>query len=111
MYVHVCILDVPFEMDSFYFFSCQSKSIDVDRHLLQRVQSFDHQPAIQDFFITMAICNTVVVSQRAHSSSNWKTKSTRVYEAESPDEYALVEVSCKTWYKMLNDSKCFSSPS
>ena len=45
--------------------------------------------------ITMAICNTVVVSRRAKSSSleNGNVDCANIYEAESPDEYALVEVS------------------
>lgn len=72
----------------------QSRSIDVDQQLLHRVQTLKPvvDLVIHDFFITMAICNTVVVSQRSHSGSNRKAKSTRFYEAESPDEYALVEV-------------------
>ena len=45
--------------------------------------------------ITMAICNTVVVSRRfdPNSLDNGNVDSVRTYEAESPDEYALVEVS------------------
>ena len=46
--------------------------------------------------ITMAICNTVVVSRQSGSSSNGNGNEdtvTRNYEAESPDEHALVEVS------------------
>ena len=57
---------------------------------------------IDDFFITMAICNTVVVSNAVDSGfvsghGNEGVTKERVmalrYEAESPDEAALVEVS------------------
>ncbi len=56
-------------------------------------QTFDS--VIHDFMITMAICNTVVVSRRfdPNSLDNGNVDSVRTYEAESPDEYALVEVS------------------
>ena len=53
-------------------------------------------PTIHDFMITMAICNTVVVSRQTGSGAtppNGNVDSTRMYEAESPDEYALVQVS------------------
>lgn len=56
---------------------------------------------IDDFFITMAICNTVIVSNAVESGlvrgrgsegvTREKVMALR-YEAESPDEAALVEV-------------------
>ena len=56
---------------------------------------------IDDFFITMAICNTVVVSNAIESGlvrggggegvTREKVMALK-YEAESPDEAALVEV-------------------
>lgn len=44
-------------------------------------------------FITMAICNTVVVAQRSGTGENGKESTEIIYEAESSDEYALVQVS------------------
>lgn len=62
---------------------------------------------IEDFFITMAICNTVVVSNTVESGlvrgrgsegvTREKVMALR-YEAESPDEAALVEVSHYYYY-------------
>ena len=56
---------------------------------------------IRDFFLVMAICNTVVVSATGHRHSASEGGEGGegggaegvVYEAESPDEAALVEVS------------------
>ena len=56
---------------------------------------------IRDFFLIMAICNTVVVSATGHGHSASEGGEGGegggaggvVYEAESPDEAALVEVS------------------
>ena len=63
---------------------------------------------IEDFFITMVICNTVVVSNAVESGlvrgrgsegvTREKVMALR-YEAESPDEAALVEVSHFYMYK------------
>ncbi len=63
---------------------------------------------IHDFFVTMAICNTVVVSRNrdceeedcvgvhvdvdVDNSNKQLDPQAIVYEAESPDEAALVEV-------------------
>lgn len=57
---------------------------------------------VHDFFITMAICNTVVVSRIGDAEdengvgilrdSSEQLGPQAVYEADSPDEAALVEV-------------------
>lgn len=67
------------------------------------VRLSDH--TVRDFFTVMAICNTVVVSKKIenrigapHASQNGNvnmgrdTRRALKYEAESPDEAALVHV-------------------
>ena len=77
-----------------------------DRTLMINMKNDDlSQSHIHDFFITMAICNTVVVSNAGDSGlvrgrgnegvTREKVMALR-YEAESPDEAALVEVQLNT---------------
>ena len=47
---------------------------------------------LNDFLINMAVCNTVVVAQRTTSTGGKDEAPEIIYEAESSDEYALVEV-------------------
>jgi hypothetical protein len=69
-------------------------------------------PVVEDFFIVMAICNTVVVSTPLSTQSGGGKQNGNVtgaggmdrsglldlkYEAESPDEAALVQVLCKPY--------------
>ena len=63
-------------------------------------------PTVREFFIVLAICNSVVVSSHTHPKTpvddpslkescgdNMATRLRRIkYEAESPDEAALVKV-------------------
>lgn len=75
----------------------------LDGELVRNMKSDELSKShIDDFFITMAICNTVVVSNAVDSGlvrgrgSEGVTKEKVMalrYEAESPDEAALVEVS------------------
>ena len=74
----------------------------LDRNLVLNMKNDELSKShIDDFFITMAICNTVVVSNAVESGlvrgrgsegvTREKVMALR-YEAESPDEAALVEV-------------------
>ena len=63
---------------------------------------------LHDFFVTMAICNTVVVSHRAsaqdrgtHNQQHWNRFGIQ-YEYESPDENALVEAAKAYGYVLLS---------
>ena len=73
------------------------EKIILDSQLEQDLDKPDSLDILHDFFVTLAICNTVVVSQRAQQPERTDgikrqpTKRIR-YEAESPDEHALVEV-------------------
>ena len=65
---------------------------------------------LHDFLVTMAICNTVVVSHRSSKSSrtshfhqHWN-ESNLQYESESPDEYALVEAARAYGYVLQSRS-------
>ena len=81
----------------------QAPALVLDRSLVINMKSAElSESQIEDFFITMAICNTVVVSNAVESGlvrgrgsegvTREKVMALR-YEAESPDEAALVEVS------------------
>jgi type IV pilus biogenesis protein CpaD/CtpE len=81
----------------------QAPALALDRSLVINMRSAElSESQIEDFFITMAICNTVVVSNAVESGlvrgrgsegvTSEKVMALR-YEAESPDEAALVEVS------------------
>ena len=91
----------------------QEKRLDLDTALIANLRDSALREAyIHDFFVVMAICNTVVVSGNGHGrrsevisdTERWVQRSEShslvaddpssiVYEAESPDEAALVEVS------------------
>ena len=50
---------------------------------------------IDDFFIAISVCNTVVVTHRSHTGTEQNGNEDNMeifYEAQSSDEYALVEV-------------------
>ena len=81
----------------------QAPALVLDRSLVINMRSAElSESQIEEFFITMAICNTVVVSNAVESGlvrgrgsegvTREKVMALR-YEAESPDEAALVEVS------------------
>lgn len=80
----------------------QSPALKLDRSLVINMKTAELSDSqIEDFFITMAICNTVVVSNAVESGlvrgrGNEGVTVEKVmalrYEAESPDEAALVEV-------------------
>ena len=80
-------------------FIFQARSLEIDHNLLNdiNVPASEETLFVHDFLINMAICNTVVVSHQTHSNSTSSEKNGNgdveiVYEAESPDEFALVEV-------------------
>ena len=78
------------------FSVCLQEKITLDPQVQQDLGKPDSLDILHDFFVTLAICNTVVVSQRRQAgrkdgTGRQATKRTQ-YEAESPDEHALVEV-------------------
>ena len=78
------------------FSLCLQEKITLDPQLQQDLSKPDSLDILHDFFVTLSICNTVVVSQRRQAgrkdgTGRQPTKRTQ-YEAESPDEHALVEV-------------------
>ena len=76
---------------------CLQEKITLDPELQEDLDKPDSLAFLHDFFVTLAICNTVVVSQRVqpggtNSVGGQPTTKRIQYEAESPDEHALVEV-------------------
>lgn len=59
---------------------------------------------LNDFLINMAVCNTVVVAQRTTSTGGKDGPPEIIYEAESSDEYALVEAARAYGYILLSRS-------
>lgn len=81
----------------------QETKTDLDSDLNAKLSD----PTVKDFFTTMAICNTVIVSSSKKQIGNGTITHTELenasptdestvmnlkYEAESPDEAALVQV-------------------
>ncbi|XP_046566596.1 phospholipid-transporting ATPase VD-like [Haliotis rubra] len=58
----------------------------------------EHVKRVQEFFLLMAVCNTVMVSHHPHQDERTR------YEAESPDELALVKAASTYGCRLLQRS-------
>ena len=82
-------------MEIMLLWGTQEKKTDLDPKLSGRLLD----PVVKDFFTVLAVCNTVIVSRASEDTSENRedlhnqAPQDLKYEAESPDEAALVQVS------------------